>query len=54
MATPDCNRTTRKPSRLKALLKSSTLKAVLKVARWAYVIYKITSNAIDWILQLMD
>ena len=54
MATPDCNRTTRKPSRLEALSKSLTLKTVLKVARWVYATYKVMSNAIDWISQLMD
>lgn len=54
MSAPDSNRTPRKSSRLKAVLKSSTLKTVLKVARWTYVIYKVTSNAIDWISQLMD
>lgn len=54
MSEPDSNRTPRKPSRLKALLKSSTLKTVYKVAHYAYVAYKLVSNVIDWISQLMD
>ncbi len=49
MATPDNNRTTRKPSRLKAFLKSLTLKSVLKAADYAYLAYKV----VKWVFRLV-
>lgn len=54
MKAPDCNRTPRKSSWLETWLKSLSLKTVLKAARWAYLTYKVVSNVIDWISQLMD
>lgn len=50
MATPDDNRTTRKPFHLKVFLKSLTLKTVLKGARYAYLVYK----AGKWVFHLLN
>lgn len=50
MATPDNNRTTRKPSRLKNFLKRLTLKSVLKAADYAYLAYR----AVKWIFRIVE